>query len=280
MDRNHMSGEGTISIPDYHCHTMLCRHASGLPIEYLQCAEEKGIPELACTDHAPAWNGYDPEHRMPYETFPSYVEHVAEAREASKTCQVLLGVEADYYPGCADFLHDWLGRYPFDLVLGSVHYLDYWNLVSNSQKGVWVSSDMDWVWREYFIKVTALVESGLYDVLAHFDLPKRFGMKASEVTQRETVLPVLDLIAKSGMAIEINTSGLRHPISEAYPSPQILAWACERDIPIVFGSDAHSPRTVGHSFAEALATARQAGYRTRAQYRQRRLERVPLPDAP
>jgi histidinol-phosphatase (PHP family) len=105
-----------------------------------------------------------------------------------------------------------------------------------------------------------MAESGLYDVVSHFDLPKKRGAKLDHKKQRKMVLPVLDQIRKSGMSIEINTSGLIHEAKEIYPSPEILSWACEREIPIVFGSDAHSPDRVGANFKEAVALAKEVGY--------------------
>jgi histidinol-phosphatase (PHP family) len=91
--------------------------------------------------------------------------------------------------------------------------------------------------------------------------------------------PVLDRIARSGMGIELNTSGLRKPVGEIYPSPLIVSMAREREIPICFGSDAHCPEDVGDRFTLALDLAREAGYTEYFRIRQRRKELVRLPEA-
>jgi histidinol-phosphatase (PHP family) len=68
-------------------------------------------------------------------------------------------------------------------------------------------------------------------------------------------------------------------VAEIYPSPLIVALAHERDIPICFGSDAHSPADVGAGFDAALRLAWEAGYTDYFRIRQRKMERVPLPVA-
>jgi histidinol-phosphatase (PHP family) len=137
--------------------------------------------------------------------------------------------------------------------------------------------DVRQVWREYFALLGRLVGTRLYDVVGHFDLPKKFGHRISDRDLCELAPPVLDRVAAAGMAIEINTSGLRRPVGEVYPSAAILAMARERDLPIVFGSDAHEPEHVGADFEQAVATARAAGYTHVLTWRARRSEAVPLP---
>jgi len=263
--------------PDYHSHTELCRHARGRPMDYVRVAERKQTAGLACTDHCPTPDGYDIEHRMRMDQFGQYRTWVQEAHAAG-ACHVLFGVEADFYPGCEGHLHSWLQEQAFDVVLGSVHYLDYWAFDDPAQRNLWDSVDLHGVWRKYCELVSALVDTGLYDVAAHLDLPKKFGNQLPEKQLRELVLPVLDRIAARGMAIEINTSGWMKDVRECYPSPIVLEWACEREIPLSFGSDAHDPERVGADFDRALVLVRQAGYTHSVRYRRRSYELVPLPE--
>jgi len=70
----------------------------------------------------------------------------------------------------------------------------------------------------------------------------------------------LRAVAAAGIALELNTAGLRKPVAEAYPAPGLLAEARALGIPLTFGSDAHRPAEVGWAFDEAAVTAREAGY--------------------
>ncbi len=253
---------------DYHMHTVLCKHAEGDIAEYVEAARKKGIPEICFTDHVPAPDGYDAINRMTLDQFPAYKELVAKVRD-SQNPAVLFGIEADYYEGCQDFLSKWLHQQKFDLVLGSVHFIGKWGFDGPDEMKTWAAVNVAEAWREYFKSVGKLADTGMYDVFGHLDLPKKFGFRPSDKQQKEMVQPALDRIAAAGMAIELNTSGLRRPVKEIYPSPLILQLAHEREIPITFGSDSHAPSQVGFNFSEALKLARDCGYTQCARFRQR-----------
>ncbi|HPA77233.1 MAG TPA: histidinol-phosphatase HisJ family protein [Kiritimatiellia bacterium] len=262
--------------PDYHTHTELCRHAEGRPGDYFRAAAARGLPAVACTDHSPAPDGFDPEHRMTTDEFEVYEQWFREEQDRH-ALPCLFGIEADWYPGCELYMTEWLAAQDFDLVIGSVHYLDYWAFFHSSIGQLWEREDVGQVWRQYFELIRGLAASGMYDIIGHIDLPKKFGHRPPDGEFREIVLPVLDAIAGAGTAIEINTSGFFHPVAEAYPSAQILHWARERDIPITFGSDSHKPKRVGNRFEDALALAKEAGYAHSLQFSKRRKTLCPLP---
>ena len=262
--------------PDYHSHTQLCKHAQGKPIDYLRVAGIRQVQELASTDHCPTPDGFDLEHRMELAEFDVYATWVREARESGEDSHLLFGLEVDYYEGCTEFLDPFLKKQPLDVVLGSVHYLDYWAFDHPDQRTLWDSVDVASVWEQYFSHIGDMADTGLYDVASHLDLPKKFGRILPDPQLKEYALPALDRIARAGMAIEINTSGAIHDVQKFYPSIQILTWAKERDIPLSFGSDAHSPDRVGADFETAVIMAKQVGYTHSVKFRQRTRELIPL----
>jgi len=263
------------SPPDYHTHHELCQHASGRTIDYARAARDNGIKEFAATDHCPTDVGFGKEHRMTLEEFPRYRNDVIEARREVPEVSILFGVEADYYPGCEHFLKPFLENEAFDIVLGSVHFRDYWS--SNKLKRGLSDGDLPLlVWQEYFSLIGRLADTGLYDVVTHLDLPKRFGNAINRDLLRKSCLPALDRIAQAGMAIEINTSGMIHSIAEMYPSLDMLSWASERGIGLTFGSDAHSPDRVGDRFDDALKLARAAGFKKARRFAKRAWTEYPI----
>ena len=264
-------------LPDYHMHTFLCKHASGGAAEYKKAAQAQGIPEICFADHCPNPDGYDPDIRMDMGRFPEYRKMVR-AQQGKERPKVLFGIEADYYNGCETFLSEWLPAQGFDFILGSVHYIEDWGFDNPAQRHVWDSVDVASIWRKYFELIRRLVDSGLFDAVSHIDLPKKFGYRPSDKDLEEMVQPVLDRIAGAGMGMELNTSGLRRPVGEIYGAGPILALACEREIPICFGSDAHNPEEVGSGFATALHLAREAGYTHYFRMNHRRKEPIPLPE--
>ncbi|MFA5043588.1 MAG: histidinol-phosphatase HisJ family protein [Kiritimatiellia bacterium] len=265
-------------LPDYHIHTPLCHHAEGEAIAFRARAVELGLPEICFTDHVPNPDGYDPVNRMRLDQFTLYRTMVADLARANRPL-VLFGVEADYYEGCENFLRDWLPRQEFDLVLGSVHYIDNWGFDNPDERHVWDSVDVTNTWRTYFGLIGKLADSRWANVVGHLDLPKKFGHRPSDRDLKEMAQPALDRVAEAGMAIEINSSGLRRPVHEIYPSALLLALAKERDIPICFGSDAHRPEEVGWEFDASLALARSAGYTHAVRFRRRQSRPYVLPAA-
>ena len=259
---------------DTHTHTQFCRHAGGLPIDYARAAAERGIPEIACTDHIPFPNDPCPSIRMTREEFDLYLGLVREAQQAH-LCTVLLGIEADYQ---RDLVHghiqEILDSADFDIVLGSLHTGPFWDLTPGDPTAT--PEFVEQMWRTYFLRMAELARTRLYDVCSHFDIVKRAGIHAPMPLIAEIVPPALDAVAEAGMAIEINTSGIDHAAAEAYPSAPILSWMKERNIPITFGSDSHNPDQLGRHFETAIDLAKAAGYTHRAAFRRRKKTLVPI----
>ena len=262
--------------PDCHIHTALCGHAVGMPLAYAAAAAERGIPEICITDHIPAPDGYDAESRMTRDQFPAYCAAVAEAERAFPG-RVRLGIEADFYPGCDRGLVPLLEAADFDLVLGSIHFIGDWGFDNPATRDRWSQTDIRAVWTRYLELMRGLIALNRFDAISHFDLPKKFGHRLPDAELRELAAPVLDRIADAGLAMELNTGGLRKPVAEPYPSRLILSLMRERNIPILFGSDAHRPDEVGYAFADAVRLARDAGYTESVRFRNRRAEAAPLP---
>ena len=263
---------------DTHIHTALCQHAEGMPVDYAKAAVERGIPEITITDHIPAPDGYDASSRMPLQDFPAYLDAVAAAARAFPG-RVRLGIEADYYPGCEAYLHRVLDSAPFDLVLGSVHFIGDWGFDNPVNLHRWREADLRTVWSRYLDLIRGLVAMKSFDAITHFDLPKKFGHRLPDEELTGLVSPVLDVIAGAGLPMEVNTGGRRKPVGEIYPSLSILKLMRERGIPILFGSDAHLPSEVGHAFEEAVQLVRRAGYTHYVRFRARHAVPEALPGA-
>ncbi len=93
-------------------------------------------------------------------------------------------------------------------------------------------------------------ESGLFTILGHLDLVKKFGYRPTRSLDRE-LERLVERIAHAEVLVEINTAGLHRPTGEAYPSLDILRRLCEAGVQITFGSDAHRPDEVGRDLSTA-----------------------------
>jgi histidinol-phosphatase (PHP family) len=245
-------------LPDYHTHTALCGHAVGTPGEYVREAKALGLANIGIADHLPLLPEHEPGLTMQLADLPAYVAEVT-ALKADYPGYVLLGIEADYRPHTVSAVRDLLGTYPFDYVIGSVHCLGDWAVDDPRTISGYADRDIDEVWVEYLQLVGDAAESGLFTIMGHVDLVKKFGYRPTRTLDKE-LSRLVDRIAQAGVLVEINTAGLHKPIAEAYPDPNILRRLCEAGVPITFGSDAHQPDHVGRDFDHAVRVAQAAGY--------------------
>jgi histidinol-phosphatase (PHP family) len=155
--------------------------------------------------------------------------------------------------------------YPWDYVLGSIHFLD--GLGIDAEPSLVDSVGVEAAWRRYYEALASAARSGLFDALAHPDLVKFHGPAVD--WEWDAVVGTLE-----GVAIEVSSAGLHKPHGKLYPSPAFLEAARAREIPITLASDAHVPQNVGRDLDRAAEHARAAGYETVTVFegRQRRQE--------
>lgn len=246
-------------LPDYHTHTPLCHHAEGLPKDYAAAAKRLGLPELGLSDHSPMKNYFD-DWRMSWEKFPQYLEMVEEARAEFPDLPIRLGLEVDYLEGGEAWIDELSKAAEFDYLIGSVHYIaPGWDVDNPKHISKFTDGNVDEIWALYFSLYEKAIRTGLFDFMAHPDLPKKFGHRPKG-DLRKFYEPVIQALADTGTAFEINTAGLRKDVREMYPAPAFVEMAFQAGVPILVNSDAHHPDEVGAGFAEGIALARQAGY--------------------
>jgi histidinol-phosphatase (PHP family) len=261
---------------DYHTHTPLCHHAEGSPEAYIDAAVTSKISEFGISDHAPAIPEPFDDWRMLESDLPEYWNWIERARmHAAGRLPIRAGLECDWLAGCEDWIHDLAERYPWDYLIGSVHYLDDWDFDNPKWLGRWAESDIDAVWTHYWETYGRMAKSGLFDILGHPDLVKKFSFRPAGDLAR-FYEPVIEIIAESGVAIELNTAGWHKPCAEAYPEPKFLELAHQAGVPLVISSDAHAPNEVARDFPIGIALAKTAGYRETLLFEARKSTREPL----
>lgn len=249
-------------IPDYHVHTCF----SDGHDELAACVEralELGLPELGFSDHlTPRCLGAKGYYGLDQTRLGEYVAAVRTTAARYPELRLLCGIEADYLPEAAEETLALLASYPFDYALCAVHFVDGFGFIESRYREADGWRDADRLWRRYYETLTEATQTGAFDVVAHLDLPKKWGFRpAKDISELEH--DALLAISAAGMAIEINTAGLdRHPVAEMYPAPSLLRRAPAAGIALTFGSDAHRAAEVGAHFAEARDWAQAAGYET------------------
>jgi len=260
-------------IADYHMHTPLCQHAAGPMEAYIERAIELGLREVGFSDHNPLPNGWGANVRMKESELDYYVRRVTELQfEYRGRIDVKLGLEMDFVEGLEEYLAKQVAAYPWDYVIGSIHYLD-----PECRIGSWTKhypGDSEAQYARYFELMRRLAAGGLCDIIAHFDVVKRCGRHPTGQTAGE-ITRTLEEIARTGLCLEINTSGYRHPelpAPQPYPDFPIIKQALALGIPLTVNSDSHSPEQVGLKFPEMADFLKRQGCRTLARFDRRRRE--------
>lgn len=262
---------------DYHTHTPLCRHAEGTPEEFVRMALVRGIREYGIADHAPMPDEPFDDWRMEYAQLPEYFDWIDAAREAAPAdLAVRAGLECDWITGMEKWTAHLAGLYDWDYLIGSVHYLGgKWDFDNPLWIPRWEKINVEEVWTEYWKAYTDMVRSGLFDIMGHADLVKKFGF-VPEGDLRRFYEPAVEAMADTGAVLEINTAGWNKPCDEAYPAPGFLRLACEAGVPLVINSDAHEPEEIGQNFEKAREWALEAGFTELVRFRKRKYTKHPL----
>jgi len=243
---------------DYHLHTRLCGHAAGEPEDYVRRAIELGLSEIGFSDHMPLLGARDDCLTMAPDELPRYVEMVREQQASVDEIVVRLGIEMDYLPGRMDDVWEAATEFEFDYVLGSVHYIDDWGFSDSRHVSSYRDRDPDEIYPRYFELFCEAATEGGFDVMAHPDLIKKHGVTPSKPIDgmyREAA----EALRAADVAVEVNTSGLRKPAVDIYPSLPFLEACVRRGVPVTLGSDAHTPDQVGMDFDLAMRLLRKAG---------------------
>ena len=185
----------------------------------------------------------------------------------------------DYYVGREDDIASTVHRYEdligrrFDFILGAVHQLNgvFFGPTPNAP-ALFNHQEVEAIYHDYFALMIMAVRSGLFDVMAHSDLIKKYTGKLHPPVPfdhyRAAVESFIVSLLEGEVGIEVNPSGLRRPVAEIYPSHQLLslyvseAQAHGVEPIITLGSDAHQAKRVGERLSEGVAALQRAGANT------------------
>lgn len=264
------------ALADYHVHTPLCHHAKGWPLEFAQRAVDLGLGELGFADHNPMPTQFD-NWRMAIGDLPRYLDEVAGAKAQFPQLNIKLGLECDYLAGRGAWIEELAGKTDWDFLIGSVHYLPSgWAVDDPQYISRFRGADIEDIWANYWRTYVDAIRSGLFDFVAHPDLPKKFGFRpAGDLTRYYE--PVIAALAETGTPFEINTAGLRKECAELYPADDFLRLAAQAGVPLLINSDSHDPAELCAGFPEAVKAARQAGFTHTVRFTRRQRSLVPLP---
>lgn len=252
---------------DSHTHSL---DFSGDAVSYMnemcEKAIEKGLERICFTEHV----DFDPHYddSIPFDG-EKYKRTIEEMRERyGDRIEILKGIEVGephVYPREYEAV---LRADDYDMVIASVHYVIlpmglHWTGHNGADLFTYA---VPRIYRRYYEDLLAVAKLGGFDVLGHFDYPKRYLKVDAE--EDELMEAVLKATLQSGGILEINTSPLRKGCEETAPGKKILElYAKAGGRRLTLGSDAHFGGDILADFDRAMdfADGFELGY-----FRQRR----------
>jgi histidinol-phosphatase (PHP family) len=248
---------------DAHLHTELSPD-SAVPLElYAAQAAERGVREIAITDHLDFTPG------APAYAYADYGRREREVRAAAERwagkVTIRFGVELTYESRHEDAIREHLRAHSYDYALGTVHDMSDGPYDRSRVASFVAGKTLAEAVAPYFAEVAAAIRSGLFDTIGHLDMIKRYLIRwwpaADYAAIPDVYEPLLVALVESDTALEVNASGLRHPTGETYPAPWVVARFRELGGKrVTVGSDSHLPHCFAFGLEEACEIVAAAGF--------------------
>lgn len=227
---------------------------------YIARARELGLHAICTTEHV----DFDPQdYCYGYYDYARHQEQRACVRaQPVDGLNVLVGVEVEYQKQFEAQVREFLSGAEYDFVVGSVHFAQGRSIFERS----FFDAPECERYPAYLDEVLHAAQSGLYDVIGHLDIVKRYGVRHYGPFDPARYADVIDAILRAcvdtGTGIEINTSGWRGPPQEPFPTLPVLRRYHELGGEVLtVGSDAHAAGDLARHIPDAIALAQAAGFR-------------------
>jgi histidinol-phosphatase (PHP family) len=264
--------------------------------QYCEHARAHGVTELALTEHAHrfvevrdvvgdfwARSGHEPTAAAmgrywdfhARNSLERYVELALAAKAAGLPVRV--GLEVDYCVDQMDALSALYRQFPFDVLIGSVHWLGTWqfdDLAEPAQAAQWSTRDVESCWSDYARAIGELAATKSVDVLAHPDVIKLNGnLPASPAVFWDAMS---DAAANAGVSVECSSAGWNKPAGEQYPAAGFLDQLVQKGVTFTTASDAHRLDRVAERTEDLAQLLEARGIHELAAYDNRVRRLVPL----
>lgn len=257
---------------DYHIHTNTSKDASKTVFECCQVAAEKGIREICITNHHEliSVDARNYDYALRDEEIYNLL---GEAKTAEKKfgIKVKVGVELGYYEGREEELKDFVKKFPFDYVLGGIHFINGSPIATEE---VFLDADKEYVkerYTEYFRLLKKAINANFFDCVAHFELPRKETPNFEFYEYKDMVAECIKVMKKNNTGFELNTGGWRRYHNEAYPRKEILDMLIDAGIEkVTIGSDGHCTGEIAYKVKEGLELLKTHGFKNICTFRKRK----------
>lgn len=256
---------------DYHIHTTYSDGRDS-PEACIEAALKIGLREIGFSDHIYPAEGHL-RWTMDHDRLPEYAEHILRLKKQHPEIAVRMGIELDYLPGMEEESSRIIDAFPFDYIIGSVHYLGVETVDLGPE--FYIGKDINEIYVNYFNLVCEAASTGLYDIIGHADLVRIHRFRPDE-----DITHLYSMMASAfeihDVAFELNTNGRNRPLHDFYPDRKYLSLFAQHGVPVCVNSDAHLPERIGQYSDEAYELLKRAGYNEMAVFKDRERYMIPF----
>jgi histidinol-phosphatase (PHP family) len=217
------------------------------------------------------------------EQFDEYFREVEHYNKEFGT-NVKVGIEVEYDEDFEDEIAKYLGEHDFDFVLGSRHWVKDVLIAGgiNKARSLFEKYKPEQVAEFYFEMLKKLINSKLFDSIAHPDIIKRnailvYGSFPVEL-YKDYFHEIAGLLIKNKVCFEINTNPYQFPGQNIlYPSSDLIKLLySEGARNVTLGSDAHSLERIGERIPEVISLLQQIGFKNICTFSKRKMDHVAI----
>jgi histidinol phosphatase len=272
---------------DYHMHLEYGSYDADYAEGFFRTAAACGIDEIGFSEHSHTFPEFEQlyyddlilddsfvgafqrkwlkNNKFKY-TLDEYFSFIEQLRKKHK---VYAGIEVCNFQN-QEAVEKILRAYPFDYVIGSVHFLHGWAYDTAAIKDEWERQSLRDIYEWYTEEAEKLADAGLYDALGH-----PFNIRLYRYFPSFDAAPYLERVAhameQANMIVDLNTGTYyRYPVEEFSPYPDFMCAAYAHGLPVIITSDAHTPEDCGRYHEEAAAYAGSFGYQEQIRFTGRR----------
>ena len=246
-------------------------------MDFVKEAFDKGLDEIDILDHSHRFVEFKDcyEHLRKYEqqdvwlnqktkfcnTLEDYYRLIEEVRKKDLPIKVKFGLEVCYTSNTESLLKQILKDVKLDFITGAIHSTDSILYdMSFSKELLWDKKDAGEIYRRYYEEVLSLINSSLFERLAHPDQIKLFGIDPG-YDLKETYEKIADALLEKDMYAENNTGiKYRYHHDDLGIADEMLRIFKEKKVKMITASDAHKPSDVGTLIYEATLRNRRGHY--------------------
>jgi len=259
----------------FHTHSTFCDGKATVE-EVCTSAIAQGISAVGFSSHAPV--SFDTAWAMKFEDLSDYVNEVERCRlKFRNELLVYRSLETDFIAADKSIPFEEVRKIAkLDYIIGSVHLVynpnkdnAIWFLDGppvNYEKGIneCFDGDVRLAVMTYFKQIQEMVRTQHPDVIAHMDKVvmnnKGRFFNESEQWYQDVMEETLQVIARHGAIIEINTRGIyRGKYHTWFPNEEVIKQCIDLNIPLTVSVDAHHPDELRAGFEDAIGVMQKLG---------------------